>query len=69
MELQHTPEHGRYGWASATGEEVLDIALTGSLPHGNYASGTAIWTKSMRDFGGKNGVEKILEQELKKQLL
>lgn len=67
MPLQHTPEHGRYGWASATGEEVLDMALTGRKPHGGYASGTAIWTETMRSLGGKRGIKRLLEQELKKQ--
>ena len=69
MPLQHTPEHGMYGWASATGEEVLDVALTGRKPHGKYATGTAIWSESMRSLGGKSGIKKLLEQELKKQKL
>jgi hypothetical protein len=67
MPLQHTPEHGRYGWASATGEEVLKTALTGRNPHGGYESGTAIWTESMRNLGGKSGINKLLKQEIKKQ--
>jgi hypothetical protein len=67
MPLQHTLEHGMYGWASATGEEVLDMALTGRKPHGGYAGGTAIWTESMKKLGGKRGINKLLKQELKKQ--
>lgn len=67
MPLQHTPEHGMYGWASATGEEVLDMAMTGSKPHGGFASGTAIWTESMKKLGGKRGINNLLKQEIKKQ--
>lgn len=67
MPLQHTPEHGMYGWASASGEEVLDMALTGRKPHGGFAGGTAIWTESMKKLGGKRGIHNLLKQELKKQ--
>lgn len=67
MPLQHTPEHGMYGWASATGEEVLDMALTGRKPHGGYAAGTAIWNESMKNLGKHRGIKKLLEQELKRQ--
>lgn len=67
MPLQHTPEHGMYGWASATGEEVLDTALTGRKPHGDYAHGTAIWNESMRGLGGNRGITNLLKKELKKQ--
>lgn len=67
MPLQHTPEHGRYGWATWDGKKVLDVAMTGGLPHGGYESGTAIWTESMVNLGGRSGIKKILRQELKKQ--
>ena len=44
MPLQHTPEHGMYGWATWTGVEVLDTSMNGS--HGGYIDGTAIWGTS-----------------------
>lgn len=65
--LQHTPEHGMYGWATHSGEEVLDITLTDSRPHGGHISGTPIWTASMKKLGGKNGIKNLIKQELKKQ--
>jgi hypothetical protein len=64
MPLQHTPEHGRYGWATWSGEKVLDVAMTGGLPHGGYAGGTAIFTESMANLGD---IESLLMQELKNQ--
>lgn len=67
MPLQHTPEHGMYGWATWTGQKVLDVAMTDSLPHGRYEGGTAIWTESMNGLGGKSGIKNLLKQELKKQ--
>lgn len=67
MPLQHTSEHGMYGWASIGGEEVLDMALTGRKPHGGYAGGTAIWKEGMDALGGKSGIKRLLKQELKKQ--
>ena len=60
--LQHTPEHGRYGWATWTGEQVLDTAMHGS--HGGYAAGTAIWDDSMIEFGD---IEDLLRKALKAQ--
>lgn len=36
---------GNYGWATWTGEKVLETAMHGS--HGGRVSGTAIWDKSM----------------------
>lgn len=59
--VQHTPEHGMYGLATWTGQKVLDVAMTDGLPHGRYASGTAIWTDSMSKLGN---ILKILEQAL-----
>lgn len=67
MPLQHTPEHGMYGWATWSGEKVLDVAMTDGMPHGRYASGTAIWTESMNNLGGEQGIKGLLKQELKKQ--
>lgn len=67
MTLQHTPEHGMYGWSGHSDEEVLDIVMTNSKPHGEYAKGTAIWNKSMKNLGGKKGIENLIKQELKKQ--
>ena len=67
MPLQHTPEHGMYGWATWTGQKVLDVAMTDTLPHGRYESGTAIYTDTMRELGGKHGIENLLKQELKKE--
>lgn len=51
MPLKHTPEHGRYGWATWDGNKVLDVAMTSGKPHGGYASGTAIWNESMAKIG------------------
>lgn len=67
MPLQHTPEHGKYGWATATGEQVLKTALTTKRPHGGYAEGTAIWKESMNNLGGDVGITTLLENELKGQ--
>lgn len=60
-------QSGGFDWSSWSDEEVLDVVMTGALPHGDAAGGTAIWTKTMRDLGGKRGIERILKQELKKQ--
>lgn len=46
MELQHTPEHGRYGWATWDGETVLRVAMESEVPHGGHEGGTAIWKAS-----------------------
>ena len=67
MELQHTPEHGMYGWASHSGEEVLDTVMTSKNSHGGHISGTPIWNESMKKLGGKSGIKNIIKQELKKQ--
>lgn len=62
MPLQHSFETGRYGWATWTGEKVLDTAMNGS--HGGYASGTPIWEDSMSRLGDIKG---LLMQALKAQ--
>lgn len=43
--LQHTPEHGRYGWATWGAEEVLNTALHGS--HGGYVRTAPIYGQSI----------------------
>lgn len=35
---------GIHKWSE---EQILDTALTGGLPHGGYAGGTAIWSESL----------------------
>lgn len=60
-------QSGDYDWSSWSDEEVLDVVMQSSLPHGGYEDGTAIWTESMKSLGGKNGIKKLLKQELKKQ--
>ncbi len=67
MPLQHTSEHGMYGWATWSGQKVLDVAMTDGLPHGRYESGTAIWTDTMENLGRRQGIENLLIQGLKKQ--
>lgn len=67
MPLRNTPIHGKYGWSSLTGEEVLDITLTSSKPHGGYIGGTPIWKETMKNLGGKAGIKNLIKQELKKQ--
>lgn len=64
MLLKNTHKHGYMGYANWDSGKVLDIAMTGDYPHGGYAAGTAIWTKSniiLKD------VMKILERSLKAQ--
>lgn len=60
-------QDGSYGYANWDGEKVLKVALTGALPHGGWEDGTAIWTESMESLGGKQGIENLIKQELKKQ--
>ena len=59
-----TPSYDTGTWS---GETVLEVALESDVPHGGYAGGTAIWTESMTHLGGKEGIQNILKQELKKQ--
>lgn len=35
-------------WGKENDAWVLETAMTGALPHGGYAGGTAIWTESMK---------------------
>ena len=37
----------REAWTHDNDAWVLETAMTGAKPHGGYASGTAVWTKSM----------------------
>ena len=62
MQLQGTPIHGRYGWATWSGEQVLDTAMHGS--HGGYVGGTAIWDDSISSLGDIRG---LLIQALRAQ--
>lgn len=57
--LQHTPQHGRYGWATWGAEEVLDTAMNGS--HGGYIDGTAVWGTSRAVLGN---IYNLLKKEL-----
>lgn len=63
-------QSGEYDYATWDGETVLEVAMTGSyggLPHGGYEDGTAIWTESMNNLGGRQGIKNLIKQELKKQ--
>lgn len=53
-----------YVTGSWSAEKVLDVAMTDSLPHGRYASGTAVWSVSQEKLGN---IYELLEQELKAQ--
>lgn len=52
----------RENWTKENDEWVLETAMTGSYPHGDYAKGTAIWTESIKVLK-KDGIE-LLKQEL-----
>lgn len=59
-------QHGT-GYAVWDKDTILDVAMTGSysgLPHGGYAKGTAIWTKSQATIATLGGVYEMLEREL-----
>lgn len=60
IEIQSTATTGRMGYATWTGEQVLESAMNGS--HGGYEEGVAVWHKSMAMLGDIN---KLLVQELK----
>ena len=67
IEIQSTASTGRMGYAEWDKDTILDVVMTGSysgLPHGGYAKGTAIWTKSMNTINTLGGVYKLLEKEL-----
>ena len=60
-------QSGSYGYATWDGETVLRVAMESGVPHGGYAGGTPIWTESMKNLGGKQGINDLLKQELKKE--
>lgn len=55
-------QSGRTGWATWSGEQVLDSAMHGS--HGGYTDGTAIWDESIASLGD---IKSLLIQALKAQ--
>jgi hypothetical protein len=55
-------QSGRTGYATWSGEQVLDTAMHGS--HGGYVGGTAIWDESIASLGDIRG---LLIQALKAQ--
>lgn len=55
-------QSGRMGYATWSGEQVLNTAMGGS--HGGYAGGTPIWNESMANLGDIKG---LLIQALKAQ--
>lgn len=60
-------QSGGFGYSYWTDDYILDIAMTGKFPHGGYEGGTAIWTDSMANLGGRQGIKILLIQELRKQ--
>lgn len=63
-------QSGDFDYSSWSDETIQNVVMTGSysgLPHGGYESGTAIWTDSLTNLGGKRGINNLLKQELKKQ--
>lgn len=64
LEIKSTSETGRLGYAAWDKDTILDVAMNSGLPHGGYAKGTAIWTKSQATIATLGGVFKMLEQEL-----
>lgn len=53
LPIQSTPITGEYGWATWSGEKVLDTAMHGS--HGGYVGGAAIWDESLSELGDIKG--------------
>ena len=60
-------QSGGYGHSTWNDEKILNVVMTGGLPHGGYEDGTAIWTESMQSLGGRSGIKNLLKQELKRQ--
>lgn len=62
---------GGYGFSYWDDEYILDVAMTGrdhyGRSHGGWTQGTLIWTESMQNLGGEQGIKNLLKQELKKQ--
>lgn len=68
IKIKSTESTGRMGYAVWDKDTILDVVMTGSysgLPHGGYANGTAIWTKSEAIMASLGGVYEMIEQELK----
>lgn len=67
-QLSHSDKIGnentfhRKSWTDKNTAWVLETAMTGNLPHGGYADGTAIWTESMKVLD-KDGIN-ILKEKL-----
>lgn len=55
-------QSGKTGWATWTGQQVLDDAMSGG--HGGYINGTAIWGTSLSVIGD---IRNLLLKELKSQ--
>jgi hypothetical protein len=67
VEIKSTETTGRYGYANWDTDTILNVVMTGSysgLPHGGYAKGTAIWSKSQAMIQTLGGIYKMLEREL-----
>lgn len=60
-------QSGGFGLACWSDDKILAVAMNSVVPHGGYETGTAIWNESMRSLGGKQGIERLIKQELKKQ--
>lgn len=59
------PTQSGTGYATWDGETVLRVAMESDVPHGGYAKGTAIWTKSQATIQTLGGVYEMLERELR----
>lgn len=51
--IQSTPITWQFGYATWSGDKVLDTAMHGS--HGGYTAGTAIWDDSLSSLGDIKG--------------
>lgn len=53
---------GKHKWSE---QQILDTALTGDLPHGGHAGGTAIWTKALSKLNAEaiNTLKRMLISE------
>lgn len=60
-------QSGGFGYSSWDDEYILDVVMKSGAPHGGYKDGTPIWTESMKNLGGRQGIKNLLKQELKKQ--
>lgn len=53
-------QHGT-GYATWSGQTVLDVAMESGFPHGGYRDGTAVWTVSRRTLGN---IRELLKNNL-----